>query len=646
MTAIVGGYAGRILRINLSSSEMSLEPTSRYARDWLGGAGIGQRVIYEEVKRGVTPYSPANVLSFGAGPLVGTLAPGAVRLSADSMNGLTLGVGNSNCCGSFAYTLKYAGYDQVILKGRARKPAYLWIDNDKIEIRDASDLWGKTTWETLDLIREEFGDRGIQTLSIGPAGENLVRGACIIGGKDRALGRCGLGAVMGSKNLKAVAVRGRGAIEINEPDRFISTVDRIIASHSRSEKVKGLMRYGSPGALESKQAACGLPYKNFQELVVPDDFLQKLNCEEYTRKYQIGHRSTLHCPNPCGRAFAVQEGPYAGLICGGFQFEAMNNFGVKLAVSDPAFLMKMNALCNQLGLDIDLPAGAIAWAMECYQRGILTEKETGGLKLDWGNAEVIVELTKRIAHRNGLGDLLAEGSAHASRVIGKGSEYYAIHMKGQDLYEHFRGAVGWGLGVSVSTRGGGHTTGSPVWDSESSKKFDPQRINRMIGIETADDPLSYEGKAEAVDYMEKFTRVCNCLGICLYTTCWVDPLLTGFKDLAELYSAATGWKTTEEELKRMASRILNMEKAFNLIHTSFDRKDDYPPPREMDEPIPSGSKKGWKLDREKWDTLLDEYYEIHGWDKKTSYPTRECLESLGLFEIADDLKRIGKLKEA
>ena len=645
MTEKIGGYAGKIIRVNLSSFDILLEPTLKYAREWLGGAGIGQRILYQEVKQGVTPYSPANVLSFGAGPLVGTLAPGAVRLSADSMNALTMGVGSSNCCGPFAYTLKYAGYDHIVIKGKARRPVYLWIDNDKIEIREASHLWGKTTWETMDLIREELGDQRIQTVSIGPAGENLVRGACIIGGKDRALGRCGLGGVMGSKNLKAVAVRGEGAIEVAEPDRFLEAVDRAVQSHSRSEKVKGLMRYGSPGALESKQAACGLLYKNFQELVVPEDFIQSLNCEDYTRKYQIGHRSTLHCPNPCGRAFSVQEGPYAGLICGGFQFEATNNFGTKLALPDPAFIMKLNSLCNQLGLDIDLPAGAIAWAMECYQRGLLTEKETGGLKLEWGNGEAVIELTKRIAHRQGLGDLLAEGSAHASRVVGKGSEYYAMHIKGQDLYEHSRGAVGWGLGACVSTRGGGHTTGSPIWDSESSKKFDPDKINQLIGIDTAADPLAYKGKAKAVDFNEKFTRVCNALGVCLYTTCWVEPTLTGFRDLAELYSAATGWKTTEEDLKRMALRILNMEKAFNLIHTSFDRKDDYPPPREMNEPIPSGSKKGWKLEREKWDALLDEYYEIHGWDKKTSYPTRRCLEDLGLHEIAEDLVKIGKLGE-
>ena len=280
MSKKIGGYAGKILRINLSSSETYSEITLNYARDWLGGAGIGQRILYQEVKQGVTPYSPANVLSFGAGPLVGTLAPGAVRLSADSMNGLTLGVGNSNCCGPFAYTLKYAGFDQIVLKGKARRPVYLWIDNGKVEIRDASHLWGKTTWETLDLVREELGDQRIQTLSIGPAGENLVRGACIIGGKDRALGRCGLGGVMGAKNLKAVAVRGGGAIEIAEPERFLSAVDRTVESHGRSEKIKGLIRYGSPGALESKQSACGLLYKNFQDLVVPDDFIQRLNCED------------------------------------------------------------------------------------------------------------------------------------------------------------------------------------------------------------------------------------------------------------------------------------------------------------------------------------------------------------------------------
>jgi aldehyde:ferredoxin oxidoreductase len=448
---------------------------------------------------------------------------------------------------------------------------------------------------------------------------------------------------MGSKNLKAVAVRGTGSVRVAQPDRFMKAVDKSTDLFAFSEKAKALTKYGSLRAWDAKQAACGLPYKNFQELIVPEEMLKKLNPEQYMEKFMVGNRSTLNCPVACDRYLIVNEGPHAGLECSNIQFIALGEFAARLAVEDITSIFKINVLCNQLGVDIDLAAGVIGWAMECYQRGILTDKDTDGLKLEWGDADIIIDLIEKIAHRQGIGDLLAEGCSHAARNFGKGSDYYAMHMKGQDLYEITRGSVGWGLAASVATRGGGHTTGALPCDTESGGGSDFDKINRVIGIETADKPLAYEGKAREVEYMEQFSRVCSSLGFCLYTTFWYDALLTGLGDMAELYSAATGYETTAEELKQKAERILNVEKAFNLIHTSFDRKDDYPPQREFDEPIPSGSKKGWKLEREKWDALLDEYYGLHRWEKETSYPTRSCLQDLDLEVIADDLEKIGKL---
>ncbi len=634
-------YAGKMLRVDLNSRSFSCEPTAKYAREWLGGSGLAQWILYNELKPWVTPFEPANRLIIGAGPLVGTLASGSNKMSADSKNPLTSGVGSSNADSFFGQELKFAGYDHLIFQGKAHRPVYLWIDDDHVELKDASHLWGMSTWEVDDAIKQELGDERISTISIGPAGENLVREACIIHQKARALGRCGLGAVMGSKNLKAVAVRGSGPIELAEPERFMEIVSEHWELFRKNNASKRFEKYGTPGVIVPKQETCGIPYKNFQELVLPEELYKKLDVEDLNNKYKVRHLGYPACPQPCSRYFRVNEGPYAGFEGEGFQFEAMANFCGKMAVWDPTFQIKFNAYCNQLGLGIDLPAGTIAWAMECYQRGILNSSDTDGLKLEWGDAGVILELTRKIAYREGFGDLLAEGCAKAAEITGKGSEYYAMHIKGQDLYEVIRSAIGWGLGACVSTRGGGHVTSSP--GCETMGTVDKNKAFELWGVTTANQPTAFEGKVKMVGYFERFHRVCNALGICHFCTTWMDVFLPGFPEIAELYSAATGWKTTAEDLRKATTRILNVEKAFNLRHTNFDRKDDYPPLRDLSEPIPSGRFAGFQLTKEKWDKLLDEYYEMNQWDKKTSFPTRECLEGLNLKQIAEDLEKIGKL---
>ncbi|MFH1122223.1 MAG: aldehyde ferredoxin oxidoreductase family protein [Pseudomonadota bacterium] len=550
------GYAGKILRINLTEDKVSLEPTARYAREWLGGSGLAQWIIYNEVRPGVEPGGPENRLIIGAGPLTGTLAPGASRVSADSKGPVTGGVASSNSDGHFSAELKFAGYDSLIFQGRASRPVYLWIHDDRVEVRDASHLWGKTTWETDDLIREELGDERIQVMCIGPAGENLARAACIIVNKGRACGRCGLGAVMGSKHLKAVAVRGTGAVRIADPKRFMRAVETTRKAFAQENEKSRFIRYGTPVILEGKQALCGISYKNFQYLDLPADAFARLRgaMETWQDDYRVRMVGYPACPRPCDRYFRIDKGPYAGLECQGVQFEVLQGYAGKLAVDDPDFLIKINAYCNQLGLDVDNPAGAIGWAMECYERGILTETDTDGLKLVWGDTDVILELTRKIAYREGFGNLLAEGCFRAARRLGRGSEYYAMHLKGQDLYEVIRNSIGWGLGVCVSTRGGGHTTGAPAATViEAAVKTDPTlaaMAQKTYGIGTLGDPLSYEGKAPLVGYFERLHRVNNAFGVCHYVTTWSHPSYLGFPELAELYSSATGWETTEEDLKR------------------------------------------------------------------------------------------------
>jgi len=369
-------YAGKILRINLTNQEVRIEPTLRYAREWIGSSGIAVKILYDELRSWMTPYDPANLLIFGVGALQGTPAPGACKMSASSLGPMTGGWA-SGCSDSYVGgQLKYAGYDTVVIEGRASRPVYLWIENDKVELRDASRLWGATTWETLDRIREELGDRNLHCVSIGPAGENLVRGACIIQDKGRAFGRCGLGAVMGSKNLKALVARGTGSIKVARPEAFMEAVSDVRAMFEKAKSRDNFRKYGTLSCLSRKQEVCGLSYRNFQECAIPDDMLQAIDPRKTIEKYEVSRQSFPGCVIGCGRHLHITEGPYAGLKTESCQHEAMGTLQTRLAITEPTFLFKANALCDQLGLDVDAAGGAIGWAMECYQRGIISEKDT------------------------------------------------------------------------------------------------------------------------------------------------------------------------------------------------------------------------------------------------------------------------------
>jgi len=635
-------YAGKILRVNLSNGQISTEPTLNYASQWLGSSGIAIKILYDELRPWITPYEPANKIIFGAGALEGTSAPGACKMTVSTLGPMTGGWATGASDSHVSEQLKRAGYDAVIVSGKAHKPVYLFIDDDSVKIRDASHLWGKTTWETLEIIREDLGDSLLHTVSIGPAGENLVRGACIIQDRGRAFGRCGSGAVMGSKNLKAVVARGTGLIELADPKRFNNIVKNI---QENTKNVKSLSRreqYGTLGSLPGKQKVCGLPYKNFQECKLPDDMAEFINPTKTIDKYRLGKSSFPGCLIGGGHILRITDGPYAGLTTETGQWETLSTLQARLGIWEPTFMFKAEAYCNELGLDVDAAGGAIGWAMECYQRGIINEKDTDGLKPEWGDAEVALELIRKISYREGFGSILAEGCARAADIVGRNSAYFAMHIKGQDLYEQCRGCNAWALGVTTSTRGGTHTTGAPA--GETTGGIDPEKGFKIYGVKNADKPQEYEGKPQMVVFTEALHRVNNSLGVCHLNTAWSDPGFMSLPEIAELYSAATGWETSVEDLKKIAEKQLNLEKAFNLMHTSFDRKDDLPTPRDLNEPIPTGNLAGWKIDETKYNKMLDEYYALHGWDKETSYPTRNTLEALGLGYVADDLEKIGKLR--
>jgi len=638
------GYVGKILHINLTTGKISTEPIAPYAGRFLGGRGIDSWLLYRQVKPWVGALDPANKLIIGTGALVGTLAPSAGRHSVDAKSPMTGGIGSANSGGHFSAELKFAGYDHVVVGGRARKPVYLWIDDDRVEIRDASEIWGKTTGETDSMIKERVDADDAQILCIGPAGENLARTACVITNRARAAGRCGLGAVIGSKNLKAVAVRGTGAIQVAHPTRFKELADKAWQKLTESPFSQRRSQWGTLFAASLCNNVGLFPVKNFQDEFMSPEDLAKISPEIYRDKYEIGRISYSFCPVACSHLYHVADGPYAGLTCEGIECQDIWNYGGKLGIDYAPALIKIHHLCSEYGLDQDNSGGALSWAFECYQRGILNEQHTDGLRLEWGNHEVVIELLRKMAYREGIGDILAEGAKRAADIVGQGSEQFAIHVKGQDSVEPMRAAKGWALGCVVSTRGGSHTRGANLMDLYRNH-FTQEFAEKHFGVSKVTDTLSYENKAHLVVYHERLQAVYDSLGICMLNSHWGGPDELGPDDLAGLYSAATGIELTGNEILMIGERIHNVEKAFNVLHAGFARQDDYPPKRFMEEPIKSGPARGELLAKDKWDKMLDEYYELHGWNKQTGWQTRSQLEELGLKEMADELEQVGRLSD-
>jgi len=630
---------GKTLRVNLTTGKIEKESTETYNERFLGGAGIDTWLLYKEVKPGTEAFDPFNRLIFSAGILVGTLAPCAARLNIVGKSPVTGGIGAGSVCGHFSSELKFAGFDRIVITGRAKELVYLWINDDQVEIVDASSLKGATTWETDDFIKEQRGSSGIQIASIGPAGENLVKASSIIVNRGRSQSKCGLGAVMGSKNLKAIAVRGTGGIEVASPDELMELIARAWQKANKSEYGKLLKHTGTYGFMTTSNEIGAMAERNFQDEYMDPERFKKIaphTLNEYEEK-RIGYRS---CPLHCGHFYRINQGPYAGLACEGVHCNDGINWASKLGIDYPPAIIKAHGLCSEYGLDQDNASGAISWAFECYQRGIITKDDTDGLELNWGDHQLVMDLIRKIAYREGFGDLLAECSKRASDLIGRGSEKYSINVKGQDSIETMRPNKGWALGCVVSTRGGGHLRGAPLTEYI---KLPPEVGERYWGVPSAGDGSSYEGKARLVTYYEKVHVLMNCLGLCTFVSDWGGPDLLFPEDLAQVYSKATGIERSGEDLMHFADRIHNIEKAFNTLHSGFDRDDDYPPERFMTEPVPSGPSKGAILQRDDWDKMLDEYYELHSWSKKNGWQTRKCLEELDLKEVADDLAKEGRL---
>jgi aldehyde:ferredoxin oxidoreductase len=631
-----GGLAGKILRVDLSSEKIWAEDTAPFAERFIGGRAVNSYLLLREMDPKTKWSDPENMLIFGTGCLVGTMAPAACRVSIDTKNAYTGGKGSTNFGGQFGPELKFAGFDHLVVTGKAEKPVYLWIQDGRAEIRDARSIWGKTTYETEKILHDEVGDNRIEIATIGPAGENRVRGACVVSDLAKVAGGSGAGCVMGTKNLKAIVVRGHGAIKVADPKRFMAAVDDTflkINSSPRAPKwrqgiIKAYCLPESPlwdigGEMIRNGQVGHWPMEKRVNLV---------GIEKGVPSYQKHVVACFNCPVGCNPYFEIKEGPYKGTRGIGYWINSAF-YTTRFDVDDSAASIKFHLLTNELGLDGDTTATVLAWAFECYEKGLLTRNDTDGLELTWGNGTAMNQMVENLAYRRGLGDFLADGAVEAARKLGKGSDAFAIQVKGQDTSDAFRIQKGWGLGCATSPCGPRHLRGAVGSTFHSGPKDLPR------------ETTEYKNQPEAVFWQLKAKEIEDITGLCNYMGTYSGARALEPEDYAELTSAAMGTEVSAEEFMHIGQAGYNLEKAFNTLHAGFTRKDDYPPRRYMEVPINKGPFAGFKCDKEDWDRMLDRFYELHGWDIVSGLQTRKCLENLDLADIARQLEEAGKLVE-
>jgi aldehyde:ferredoxin oxidoreductase len=532
--------------------------------------------------------------------------------------------------GFFAPELRWAGFDHLVIKGKAQNPSYLWIHDGEIEIRDASEVWGEDVFDTQELIKQELGDPEVKVLCIGIAGENLVRYANVMTGMKDAAGRSGMGAVMGSKNLKAIAVRGTMDIEIRFPEQALEYNQSLIEHISSTKFAKIMQKWGTMFIYGVTNTTGLVRVRNFQ---LNQQVGGNIECE-HIEKYALGSEGCYGCVIHCRHKYQIREGPHAGIYGQGPEYTSQGAFGMEVGCNEFETVLVGNHLVNKYGLDTLEIGSMMAWAMELYEKGILTDEDTDGLKLEWGNDEAVLEMIKLIAERKGLGDILAEGPLRAAEKIGKDSIKYLIHVKGMsNLHSDERPTPSLALGIATGSRGSDHLRSRPAIDLYHL----PQELLRKIygGPKPYDGPLSsdytsYEGKPRMVLWQEMMYEAIDSVGVCKFHSIFLSPNLIAFEELSKLIYYNTGLEFTPEDIWDIADRAYTIERLFN-IREGLTREDDWLVDRYFDEPTPVGLPivRDKCIDREKFKQMIDEYYEMHGWDEN-GVPRPETLKKLGL----------------
>ena len=595
---------GKILNVDLSKGSINIESTDeKIAKKYIGGKGYALYLLYQilKEKEDIDAFGEENVLIFATGPgtgVVGFPSPGRYHVMA-LKSPLTGSIGSGNSGGSWGPSLKFAGFDAVVIKGASKDPVYLDIADGKAELKDASHLWGKNTFDTCKILKK---GKNASVACIGPAGENKVLLSCIINDEHRAVGRTGLGAIMGSKKLKAIVVSGDKKVEVAKPEEF-KKVSKECLEKLRKNPVtgEGLPTYGTAVLVNIINGVGALPFKNWKTGYNKD--ADKISGETMSKEYLIKSKPCWGCVIACGRVTKVEKGPYQLSYSEGPEYESIWALGNDTGVMDLGAVIKANHICDKLGMDPISLGSTIACAMELNEKGYIKEEELQGIDLKFGNAAALVELVEKTAYKDGFGKYLALGSKRLAEKFG--APDLSMSVKGLEMPAYDPRAIkGIGLNYATANRGGCHVTGYTV-------------APEVVGIPEKIDPLSPEGKAKWVKIFQDLTCVVNSTVNCLFTT-----FAIGAKDYAELLSAVTGWDISEEEIMRIGERIYNLERVI-INRLGFDGKDDVLPKRLLEEKMPEGAAKGQIVELEK---MKKEYYELRGWEN--GKPTPEKLKEL------------------
>ena len=609
--------------MNLTDGSTKIDSFSEnYAKKYIGGKGLAIDLLYKELAPGIDPLSPDNKLMFSTGPVNAAGIPGDTRFVVAGKSPLTGIWGEGNCSGWFADGLKKSGYDALVVEGASDEPVYIWINGDVVEVRPAGYLWGKWTLETEKLIKREVGvDASV--VAEGPAAENLVAFSAVTHTAHRAAGRTGLGAVMGSKKLKAIAAYCTGKVAVADPDKVRELRTNIVKETFEAEFTVVLREHGQAGFVMDLHNDGILPTRNFKSGVF--EGAEKISGQTMTETVLKSREACPRCPVACKRMVEVTEGPFAPVLpeYGGPEYENAAALGSLLGVDRLDAVCRMNMLCNAYSLDTISAGVCIAWAMECYEKGILTKEDTDGLELTFGNAEAAVKMVEKIALKDGFGAIFSEGLTKAAERIGRGSEKFAVEVKGLEIPMHEpRGKKGLGVMYAVSNRGGCHMQSMHDPDLESPDMAPEIGISRPLHrLDTSRE------KVLAMKKTSDWTAMINSTGLCsnIY---WFGSVYYRPLHQVEILNAVTGWGFSVEEYMETGERINTYCRAFN-VREGITRKDDTLPRRFM-EPLVGGPTDGQAISQEELDSMLDSYYEICGWDKESGIPTKERLNQLGL----------------
>ena len=616
------GYRGSILYVDLTKRKYWTESLKEY-KHFIGGRGINVKLLSELTQPDTDPLGPENPLIFGAGPWIGTLAPTACRLSVEFKSVINRGLGSGNAGGHFAAEMKFCGYDHIVVLGKSDEKVYLYIKDQRVFFRDSKDIWREDTWQTDIKIKELEQDKNLKSLCIGEAGINQVAFATIIVDRARTVGYGGSGAVMGSKNLKAIAISGSGQVTVAKPVEFISYRNDFIKNQFYpSQAVKNHQKGGTllPYTLPLSARPHGV--RNMSDDYWDDESISSISREVFDNNFVIQRKGCFDCPVYCSSIYKVKN-----LYSEGFHANSFRSFGSNIDSKSSEGAFYANALANRLGLDSDHLSSVIAWSIECFEKGLINIKDTEGLILKWDDIDTVVKLIEMIAKKEGFGSILALGLYKAVEFLGKG-ENLAMTVKKNALMEAAtRPYKGWALGIMTSTKAGGHLRGAP---GQESQKLNSRQSMELLGIEDYPPVNSYDYKADLVVFQEQYKAVIDSMGICVLASSWTDVDVYNFKHLSDFHFLITGEDLDVESLKEVGEKIQTIERMYNLINAGFSRKDDLPPAKLVENQVTNGPFKGEFIDLEKYNKMLDQYYANHGWEIAFGIPTKTTLKKLNL----------------